>query len=208
MNAENIINPDKILRADILLVHTNYSLISKIIRKFSKSYWNHCGLFVSKDDQWPKWIIESVKKQGVVGSPFELKYLKVIRDDDGRMLEIKPSRKYNIAIVRVKGLTYQQRRRVSARAYHWAIEERKYDYLLFILGMIIHLMTFRRFYPKWLRSATRFTCSELIASAFYKEADFKFSKYTECGYVTPADIAKTAKEKDNVEIVMTNSDIV
>jgi len=34
------IDPDKIERGDILLVHTKRSFISFLIRKFTKSYWN------------------------------------------------------------------------------------------------------------------------------------------------------------------------
>lgn len=61
-------------------MHTKFSLTSKIIRRFTNSYWNHVALFISKDEQWPKWVIEAVGG-GVVGSPFELKYIKIIRDD-------------------------------------------------------------------------------------------------------------------------------
>ena len=53
---QNSIDLDKIKRGDILLVHTKRSLTSWLIRKFTRSYWNHVGLFVSKDDQWPKWV--------------------------------------------------------------------------------------------------------------------------------------------------------
>ena len=73
---QNPIDPDKIKRGDILLVHTKRSLTSWLIRKFTRSYWNHVGLFVSKDNQWPKWVIEALG-EGIVGRPFELKYIKV-----------------------------------------------------------------------------------------------------------------------------------
>lgn len=195
-----VINPDKIRRADILLVHTKGSFISKLIQEFTRSYWNHVALFISKDEQWPKWVIEAIGG-GVVGTPFELKYIKVIRDDEGEILELKPSRKFEVAIVRVKNLTYDERRRVSARAYHWAFEERKYDYLLLFLGMVLHLLSFRKFYPKWLNSKNRFVCSELVAEAFYREAGVEFSKFTVGRYVTPADIAFSAERREDMELI-------
>jgi len=149
-------------------------------------------------------MIESIKGQGAVGSLFELKYLKVIRDDNGKILKIKPSKKYEIAIVRVKNLSFEKRKKISARAYHWAIEERKYDYMLLIFGMVLHFLSFRKFYPEWLKAQNKFICSELIAKAFYDIAGVEFSKYTAGGYVTPADIASSAKEKESIEIIMTN----
>lgn len=202
---ENVagIEPDKIRRADILLVHARGSLISFFIRKFTRSYWNHVGLFVSKDDHWPKWVIEAVGG-GVVGRPFELKYIKVIRDDDGKILSFKHSRRYRIAIVRVKDLNHEQRKQIAARAYQWAIEERRYDYILLIFGMVLHLLSFRKWYPGWLNVKSRFICSELIAEAFKKVAGFEFSRFTAAGYVTPADIGSCALSKEEVEFVMTN----
>ena len=200
----NPIDPDKIKRGDILLVHTKRSLISWLIRKFTKSYWNHVGLFVSKDNQWPKWVIEALG-EGIVGRPFELKYVKVIRGDRGKVLEINPSKKFRIAIVRVKDLSYEQRKQISNKAYQWALEERRYDYLLLIIGMILHLLTFRILKPGWLNIKTRFICSELIAIAFNEIAGITFGKYTASGYVTPSDIAKAAQTNEKMEIVMSNA---
>jgi cell wall-associated NlpC family hydrolase len=201
---QNPIDPDKIKRGDILLVHTRGSLISWLIRKFTKSYWNHVGLFVSKDNQWPKWVIEALG-EGIVGRPFELKYMKVIRGEKGKVLQINPSKKFRIAIVRVKDLTYEQRKEISNKAYQWALEERRYDYLLLIIGMILHLLTFRILKPRWLNIKTRFICSELIAIAFNEIAGIAFGKYTASGYVTPSDIAKAAQTNEKIEIVMSNA---
>lgn len=120
------------------------------------------------------------------------------------ILRVKPSKKYEIAVVHVKNLTYEQKKRGSAKAYHWAFEGRKYDYLLLILGMLLHLLTFHYYHPKLLKHKNRFICSKLISDAFYKEAGVEFSKHTPAGYVTPGDIAETAKRKNNVEIVMSN----
>ena len=201
---QNPINPDKIKRGDILLVHTKRSFISWLIRKFTKSYWNHVGLFVSKDNQWPKWVIEALG-EGIVGRPFELKYVKVLRGDRGKVLEINPSKKFRVAIVRVKDLTYEQRKQISNKAYQWALEERRYDYLLLIIGMVLHLLTFRILKPSWLNIKTRFICSELIATAFNEIAGITFGKYTASGYVTPADIAREAQTNEKIEIVMSNA---
>ncbi len=198
------IDPDKIERGDILLVHTKRSFISFLIRKFTKSYWNHVGIFVSKKDQWPKWVIEALP-EGIVGRPFELKYLKVIRGDRGRILKINPSKKFHIAIVRAKNLNYQQRKQISGKAYQWALEERGYDFLLLILGMLLHLLTFRKFRPRWLNIKSRFICSELISVAFGEIAGIVFGKYTASGFVTPADIAFCAQTKDELEIIMSNA---
>jgi len=200
----NPIDPDKIKRGDILLVHTNRSLISSLIRKFTKSYWNHVGVFVSKDNQWPKWVIEALP-EGIVGRPFELKYVKVIRGDRGKILEIKPSKKFQIAIVRAKDLIYEQRKQISGKAYQWAFQDRGYDFLLLILGIILHLLTFRTFKPGWLNIKSRFICSELIATAFNEIAGVTFGKYTASGYVTPADIGQTAQTNEKMEIVMSNA---
>jgi len=201
---QNPINPDKIKRGDILLVHTKRSFISWLIRKFTKSYWNHVGLFVSKDNQWPKWVIEALG-EGIVGRPFELKYVKVLRGDRGKVLEINPSKKFRVAIVRVKDLTYEQRKQISNKAYQWALEERRYDYLLLIIGMVLHLLTFRILKPSWLNIKTRFICSELIATAFNEIAGITFGKYTASGYVTPADGAREAQTNEKIEIVMSNA---
>ncbi|RKY31353.1 MAG: hypothetical protein DRP68_05080 [Candidatus Omnitrophota bacterium] len=201
---QNPIDPDKIKRGDILLVHTKRSFISWLIRKFTKSYWNHVGLFVSKDNQWPKWVIEALG-EGIVGRPFELKYVKVLRGDRGKVLEINPSKKFRVAIVRVKDLTYEQRKQISNKAYQWALEERRYDYLLLIIGMVLHLLTFRILKPSWLNIKTRFICSELIATAFNEIAGITFGKYTASGYVTPADIAREAQTNEKIEIVMSNA---
>jgi hypothetical protein len=203
MEKANLIDPDKIKRADILLVHTKHNFIFWLIRKFTKSYWNHVGLFVSKDNQWPKWVIESLKP-GVVGRPFELKYLKVLRDDNGRIIKTGFSKKYRIAIVRVKNLTYDQYKQISYKAYQWALEERGYDFLLLVVGMILHLLTFRHWKPGWLNIKNRFICSELIAVAFKKVAGIDFAKYTDSGYVTPADIGKCAETQKDIKIVMNN----
>ena len=200
----NSIDPDKIKRGDILLVHTKRSLISWLIRKFTKSYWNHVGLFVSKDNQWPKWVIEALG-EGIVGRPFELKYVKVIRGNRGKVIEINPSKKFRVAIIRVKDLTYEQRKKICNKAYQWALEERRYDYLLLIIGMVLHLLTFRILKPGWLNIKTRFICSELIATAFNEIAGITFGKYTASGYVTPGDIAKAAYTGEKMEIVMSNA---
>ena len=198
------IDPDKIKRGDILLVHTHRCFISFLIRKFTKSYWNHSGVFASKDDQWPKWVIEALPG-GIVGRPFELKYVKVIRGDEGQILEIKPSKKFCIAIVRAKGLSYEQCKQISNKAYQWALEDRGYDFLLLILGMILHLLSFRKFKPRWVNVKTRFICSELIDTAFNEIAGIAFGKHAATGYVTPADIGATAQTNQKIEIVMTNA---
>ena len=203
MGTLSVIDPDKIKRGDILLVHTHRSFISFLIRKFTKSYWNHVGVFVSKDDQWPKWVIEALPG-GIVGRPFELKYMKVTRGDGGKVLEIKPSKKFHIAVARAKDLNYDQRKQISSTAYQWALEDRGYDFLLLILGMILHLLTFRAFRPGWLNIKSRFICSELIDTAFNEIAGIAFGKYTATGYVTPADIGNAAETSKELEIVMTN----
>ncbi len=200
----NPIDPDKIERGDILLVHTERCLISFLIRKFTKSYWDHVGLFVSKKKQWPKWVIEALP-EGIVGRPFELKYLKVVRGDRGKILKIAPSKRFQIAIVRVKNLSYEQRKQISNKAYQWALEERGYDFLLLIFGMLLHLLSFRKFKPRWLNIKSRFICSELISIAFNEVAGIVFSKHTANGYVTPADIAFCAQTKDELEIIMSNA---
>ena len=198
------INPDKIKRGDILLVHTHRSFISFLIRKFTKSYWNHVGVFVSKDNQWPKWVIEALPG-GIVGRPFELKYMKIIRGDRGNILKINPSKKFDIAIARAKDLSYEQCKQISGKAYQWALEDRGYDFLLLILGMILHLLSFRKFKPRWLNIKTRFICSELIDTAFNEIAGIAFGKHSATGYVTPADIGMIAETKEELEIVMSNA---
>lgn len=198
------IDPDKIKRGDILLVHTHRSFIPFLIRKFTRSYWNHVGVFVSKDDQWPKWVIEALPG-GIVGRPFELKYMKIIREDRGEVIKINPSKKFHIAIARAKGLNYEQRKQISSKAYQWAIEDRGYDFLLVIFGMILHLLTFRRFRPGWLNIKSRFICSEMIDTAFNEIAGIAFGKHTATGYVTPADIGIAAETKEELEIVMSNA---
>lgn len=197
------INPDNIQRADILLVHTKYSPISWLIRKFTKSYWNHVGLFISKDDQWPKWVIEALG-DGVVGRPFEIKYIKVMRDDDGNIVEVKQSKKYDIAIVRVKNITYEQRKQIATKAYQWALEERSYDYILLILGMILHLITYRKWRPAFMNAKYSFICSEVIATAYKKIANVDFGKDTAAGYITPADIGFSCDKNKDIEIIMSN----
>lgn len=203
MEKINPIDPDKIKRADILLVHTKHSFISWLIRKFTKSDWNHVGLFISKDDQWPKWVIEALNP-GVVGRPFELKYVKVLRDDNGKIIQIDPSKKYRIAIVRVKDLSYEQCKKITTKAYHWALEEKGYDFLLLIVGIVLHLLTFRRWRPQWLNVKNKFICSELIAVVFKKVAGVDFAKHADTGYVTPADIYRSAETQKDIEIVMNN----
>jgi len=200
---QNPVNPDKIKRGDILLVHTKRSFTSWLIRRFTKSYWNHVGLFVSKDNQWPKWVIEALG-EGIVARPFELKYIKVIRDDKGNIVEMKDSGKFHIAVVRVKDLTYEQRKQISNKVYKWAYEGRKYDFLLLLFGMVLHLLSFRKFRPRWLNKKSCFICSELVATAFAEVAGITFGKYTASGYVTPADIAQEAQTNEKMEIVMSN----
>ena len=67
--------------------------------------------------------------------------------------------------------------------------------------MILHIITFRKIYPNILNSESKFICSELIASAFYKITGINFSKLSSVGYVTPGDIADFAKTSENAEIV-------
>ena len=198
-----VVDPVKIKRGDILLVHTHRSSISFLIRKFTKSYWNHVGMFVSKDNQWPKWVIEALPG-GIVGRPFELKYVKVIRGDKGKVIQIKPSKKFHIAIARAKDLSYEQRKEISGKAYQWALEDRGYDFLLLILGMILHLITFRIFKPRWVNIKSRFICSELIDTAFNEIAGIVFGVHTATGYITPADIGIAAETKEKIEIIMSN----
>jgi len=197
------INPDQIQQSDILLVHDRQGMMGWLIRKFTRSYWNHAALFVSKDGLWPKWVIEA-QPGGVIGSPFELKYTKTIRDDNGQIIETKPAPQFHIAIARAKNLTAQQRKDIATSTYKFALQDTGYDYLLLILGMILHLLTWRRWHPSWLNRKGRFICSELVAAAYTATAAIEFGRHTSSGYVTPGDIAASCAAGGYFEIVMQN----
>jgi hypothetical protein len=177
-------------RGDILFVDNRRSLISKLIKWFTRSQWSHVALVVSKKTQWPKWIIEA-NPGGLEVRSLESRYLKVLRNSEGEILQAKKQSKYKLELVN-PFLAQDQEKTVVERAFRFVFQGRKYDFLLLTLGFIFHLLSGRKWKPRLLENSNRFICSEFIAFCFKGIINFRRK---ELSYVSPEDIWQGLKEK-------------
>jgi len=177
-------------RADILFVDNRRSFISKCIKWCTRSKWSHVALIVSKKEQWPKWIIEANPK-GLEVRSLETRYLKVLRDSEGEILQARKRRKYRLELASLP-LSLEERKEIINRAFRFSFQGRKYDFLLLTLGFIVHLLSGRRLSPRFLERSNRFICSEFLAHCFQGIIDFRRK---ELAYVSPEDIWQAVSKR-------------
>ena len=151
----------------ILVKHDDF--ISKFIRWYTKSEFNHVGLFIDDNN-----IIEAGSRCGVRKIKFN--YYK----------NKKSNKELDFSIYKVKNLNEEQKERMK----NFALKEVgiSYDFLQFICVGIFYIFgKLRKLEPIDLHG---WICSELIAENFY-EVGIKFQEDVDPDNITPTDIAKS-----------------
>jgi hypothetical protein len=163
--------PIDIQRGDILLVHSRFSLAGWLIRKITKSYWNHVAWAVSRDT-----VIESLSS-GVRLSPAS----KYRCDDPSRVkvLRIYPDH------ITAEHLDMA----LTLAATHLGD---RYDYPKILRLLVLMAMGVRRTVElgDW---PHRFICSELVAGPLDKVAKFRFVDDVPVENIVPKDIDRSRK---------------
>ncbi|MFA5062326.1 MAG: YiiX/YebB-like N1pC/P60 family cysteine hydrolase [Patescibacteria group bacterium] len=184
---KGIIPPLK--EADIVLVHVKKNFLRYLIRKVTKSYWDHVALVLFAKDvakgQYYNQIIEAVAPRGIEVHKLD-KYLK-------------DPEKYEIGIKRVPDLDPETRKRILS-------------FMLMNVDAPYYKLTLSRFllaaiskkFSEDLLGRQRFSCSGFVQKAFYEAAgwdkredmifreDF-LSPMELQDITTPADIAQSGK---------------
>jgi len=171
---------------DIILVHTKNSLIGSIIRKATRSYWNHTALVLTNFSHLPEYkttIVIEAQDEGVVAHRI------------GAFLD---PNKYDIAIKRVPHLSETEKDMV--RHYLLAHIDVQYD-VARLFDFFIGIFTGRALTT--FSDTSQAVCSSLIQKAFYhavpeekkREVIFvrNFKDQNDLEFVSPADIAKSDK---------------
>ena len=158
-------------RGDILLVHSRFNLVGWLIRKITKSYWNHVAWAVSHDI-----VIESISS-GVQLSPVtkykyeDPKYVRVLRFYPDHITREQIDMSLAVATTHIGD---------------------KYDFpkILQLLWLMIIGMR-RELDLKDIDS--RFICSELVAEPLYRIAKFQFVDDVPYENIIPKDIDRSRK---------------
>ena len=154
---------------DLLFASGNY-VISKLIRKFTKSPWSHVGIIFPVKSPGGALLLESVEDRGVSFLPI------------GRYLnDYHRGRPYNgpLVIARVKGL----KKKNADKLGEFGIEElaREYDHSE-IARIVARIIAGR---GKKKRD-NEYICSELVYECFLR-AGIEF-KYDKRGFISPENI--------------------
>lgn len=176
----------KLKVADVVLIHTERAFVSRIIRRRTKSYWNHSALIFTDGDRLPSGpLIVEAATYGI-----EIHQLKKYLN--------RPD-KYDIGVMRFEGLTDEKRKEL---VHSFILEhiDTPYDFsrvALLFFEKFIHPLS-QKLYQ---RLAIRFThkklfvCSTFIHSAFDyivgKDAHHSDNLLKESHmhhYATPADL--------------------
>jgi len=157
------------MKGDLILVK-HRSLLGRLIRKITKSNFNHVGIFIDDDR-----VIEA-KFSGVVVTPFATLQRAKRRDIlDFEVYRIKNVKKEQIEIM-VNFIGSQV--------------GRKYDFVQFFsLGLMLLFHITRRVEPIDIRR--RWICSELVAEGAYL-AGIRFHENIDPDNITPEDIASSS----------------
>ena len=168
------------------MVHTRGSILSALIRKILKSYWNHTALVLTNFSRLPEYkttVVIEVQDEGVI-----VHRISAFLDPD----------KFDIGIKRVPNLKAAEKDMI--RHYLLSHIDTPYDtarLLDMLIGMLMgDIMT--KF-----SNTKQAICSSLIQKAFYyavpeeKKQDVvflrDFKNESELEFVSPADIARSDK---------------
>lgn len=182
-------NLPKLQEADIVLVHTHKSILRALIRKVTKSYWDHVALVLFprnlKKGRYYNQIIEATEPNGIEIHKLD----KYLRD---------PA-KYDVGIKRIPRLDLLTRKRIAAfMLMNVDAPYYKLSLLRFVLAAIS-----KKFSEKLL-GRQRFCCSGFVQSSFYEATNWdkreqvifrnEFRSPLELQDITtPGDIAKSTK---------------
>ena len=171
---------------DILLLHTKSSIIGALIRKFTKSYWNHTALVLTNFSHLPEYkttVVIEAQDDGVMAHRI------------GMFLDPK---KYDIAVKRVLFLDDTEQDMVK----HYLLSHIDVPYDSARIFNILAGMFIGKTYSQ-LMNTRQVICSSLIQKAFYyavpaekkSEVVFvpKFKSETDLELTSPADIARSDK---------------
>jgi hypothetical protein len=177
---------ERLQSGDIMLVHTKGSILSSIIRKVTKSYWNHTALVLTNFARLPEYkttIVIEVQDEGVIAHRI------------GNFLD---PNKFDIAFKRVPNLSDGEKDMV--RHYLLSHIDTPYDTArLFdiLLGMLTGNMMAK------FTNTKQAVCSSLIQKAFYhampeekkRQVIFirNFRNADDLEFASPADIARSEK---------------
>jgi len=157
------------MRKGNLILVRHYNLMSSLIRKITKSEFNHIGIFVDEEN-----IVE-VKFGGVAKTSFL----------DFEMA--KAENKLDYAIYKIKDITEEQINIMTTFA-NTEIGA-KYDFAQFIsIGLMLLTGCTRRIEP--FDNSNRWICSELISDGAYF-AGIEFYENIDPDNMSPGDIAKS-----------------
>lgn len=180
--------------ADIVLVHHKKGLARWLLRKVTKSYWDHTALIIFAKDKKRGYsndiIIESI--QHGMNSSFK-RGVEVHRLDK----YLNNPKKFDVGIKRITWLDDEMKHRV--RAFMLMNVDTPY-YPLFTTKFLLAWIS--KSYRKHLLRRQRYSCSGLVQKSFYEAAEwndrsdviFRGPGYTpiEIQEITsPADIAKS-----------------
>lgn len=184
--------------ADIVLVHRRGSLTRYLLRKITKSYWDHAAMVVyPKGEHNLKYNLICENVQGGIFSPF-LRVTEIHRLDK----YFYNPKKYDTGIKRVPSLSDEHRRRVrTLLVANLGTPYYKLNIFKFLLAY------FSSRYRRWFLARQRWSCSALVQKAYYESAVtwqdrmkviFKEGDWTPIEMqelTSPADIARSAKSE-------------
>lgn len=177
---------ERLQSGDIILVHTKGSLLSAIIRKITKSYWNHTALVLTNFARLPEYkttIVIEVQDEGVIAHRI------------GNFLD---PNKFDIAFKRVPNLSTTEKDMV--RHYLLSHIDTPYDTAR-LLDILMGFITGRAL--KKFSNTSQAICSSLIQKAFYNAMPEEkkrgvifvrnFKDQDDLEFTSPADIARSEK---------------
>lgn len=147
----------KLQEADIILVHTKKSLLRSLIRKVTKSYWDHVALVLFprnlQKGRYYNQIIEATDPDGIEIHKLD----KYLRDPD----------KYDVGIKRISHLDLITRKRIVA--FMLMNVDAPYYKLSFVRFLIAAIS--KKFSEKFL-GRQRFCCSGFVQRSFYEATNW------------------------------------
>lgn len=179
----------KLQEADIILVHTKKSLLRSLIRKVTKSYWDHVALVLFprnlQKGRYYNQIIEATDPDGIEIHKLD----KYLRDPD----------KYDVGIKRIPRLDLVTRKRIVA--FMLMNVDAPYYPLSFIRFLFA---TISKKFSEKLLGRQRFCCSGFVQRSFYEATNWderegvifreEFRSPLELQDITtPGDIARSPK---------------
>lgn len=182
--------PD-LMEADLVFIHNKKGILRKMLRRVTKSYWDHIALVLFPKNKEKGYfydlIIEAVDPSGIEIHKLN-KYLNY-------------PEKYEIGIKRVPNITEKTRQRILA--YMLMNVDAPYYKLSFIKFLFASLS---RDYSEEFLGRQRYSCSGFVQKAFYEAAGWEerehfifredFLSPMELQEITtPGDIAKSDKSE-------------